>query len=189
MAASFAMASIFAAAPAGAASIVTNGGFETGSFAGWALTGDNSFSSVSSSTPVPQTGLYGASFGPFETTGGIRQTLATSAGTTYILDFWLQAEADVLGSFAPNSFLATWNGTTVTSFLNSSPFNYAHLVFSVTATSASTALGFVFRNDPGFWDLDNVSVTAVVPEPETWALMGLGLALLSLRRRSVSARR
>ena len=183
------MACICAVTPARAAPIVTNGGFETGSFAGWVLTGDGSFSSVSSSPPVPQTGLYGASFGPFETTGGISQTLATVAGTTYTLDFWLQAEVDALGAFAPNSFLATWNGAAVTSFLNSTPFNYAHLVFSVTATSASTALGFVFRNDPGFWDLDNVSVTAVVPEPETWALMGLGLALLSLRRRSVSARR
>lgn len=187
--ASFALAGIFVAAPVSAASLVGNGGFETGSFSSWNLTGDTSFSSVSSAAPVPQSGTYGASFGPFETTGGISQTLTTFAGASYILDFWLQAEADVLGAFAPNSFLATWNGATVTSLLNSAAFNYTHLTFNVTATSASTVLGFTFRNDPGFWDLDNVAVTAVVPEPETWALMGFGLALLSLRRRSGSVRR
>lgn len=188
-AASFALAGFFVATPAGAASLVSNGGFETGSFSDWVSTGDTSFSSVSSAAPVPQSGTYGASFGPFETTGGISQTLATFAGASYILDFWLQAEADVLGGSDPNSFRATWNGSTVTSLLNSTAFDYMHLTFNVTATSASTVLGFTFRNDPGFWDLDNVAVTAVVPEPETWALMGFGLALLSLRRRSGSARR
>ncbi len=181
------MAGVIASAPASAVSLVANGGFETGSFSSWTPTGDASFSSVSSDTPVPQTGTYGASFGPFGTTGGISQTLATLAGTSYILDFWLQDEADVLGAFAPNSFLATWNGATVTSLLNSPAFNYRHFTLSVTATSPSTVLGFTFRNDPGFWDLDNVSVAAVIPEPETWALMGVGLALLSLRRRSGAA--
>jgi len=181
-AAAFALFGLCVAAPAGAA-LVTNGGFETGDFTGWALTGDSSFSSVVSDPPVPQSGTYGASFGPFQTTSGISQTLATVAGTTYVLDFWLQAESDPFGASAPNSFLATWNGATVTSLSNSAAFAYKHLTFNVVATSASTPLAFSFRDDPAFWDLDNVSVAVAVPEPETWLLVSLGLAALAAQRR------
>jgi hypothetical protein len=177
-----ALAATLGVAPASAASLVVNGGFETGDFTGWTLTGDTGFSSVVSDLPVPQSGMFGASFGPFQTTGGISQTLTTVAGTTYVLDFWLQAEVDPLGAAGPNSFAATWGGATVKSLLNSPAFGYQHLTFNVTATSASTDLAFNFRNDPAFWDLDNVSVTAV-PEPETWALLGLGLAAIAAVRR------
>jgi hypothetical protein len=186
-AAALAVVGLCAAGPAGAA-LVANGGFETGDFSGWLLTGDTTFASVISDAPVPQSGTYGASFGPFQTTSGISQTLATVAGTTYVLDFWLQAESDPLGASAPNSFLATWNGAPVTSVVNSAAFDYKHLTFNVTATSASTSLAFTFRNDPAFWDLDNVAVTAV-PEPESWALIALGLAALAVRRRRASTRR
>lgn len=184
--AALALAGVFAAVPAGAA-IVVNGGFETGDFTGWTLTGDTSYSFVLAEAPVPQSGTYGASFGPFDTLGGISQSLATIAGTTYVLDFWLQAESDALGASAPNSFLAQWNGTTVTSLVNSPAFAYQHLIFDVTATSATTLLSFTFNNNPAFWDLDNVRVTAV-PEPETWALMVLGLAAVAARRRRGSSR-
>jgi PEP-CTERM motif len=187
-AASLALAAMFGAAPASAGPVV-NGGFETGDFSGWTLTGDTSFSSVVSESPVPQSGTFGASFGPFQTTGGISQTLATVAGAQYVLDFWLQAEADPFGAATPNSFLATWGGATVSSLVNSPAFGYEHLSFNVTATGASTTLAFSFRDDPAFWDLDNVSVTAAVPEPETWALVGLGLAALAAQRRRQRARR
>jgi PEP-CTERM motif len=182
--ASLALAATLGAAPASAGPVV-NGGFETGDFTGWTLTGDSSNSFVVSDLPVPQSGTFGASFGPVGTTGGIMQTLTTIAGANYVLDFWLQAEPDPFGAATPNSFLATWGGTTVTSLVDSPAFGYVHEVFSVTATSASTDLGFTFRNDPAFWDLDNVSVTAVsaVPEPETLALVGLGLAVLAAQRR------
>lgn len=185
-AASLSLLGALATAPASAA-IVVNGGFETGSFSGWTETGNTGFSSVSLDAPVPQSGTYGASFGPFGTKGGISQTLATVAGTTYILDFWLQAEPGASGDVTPNSFEAKWNAATVTSLSNSPAFNYTHLTFNVAATSASTVLEFAFRDDPAFWDLDNVSVTAV-PEPETWALIGLGLAVLAARRRRQSVR-
>ncbi|MDQ6626911.1 MAG: PEP-CTERM sorting domain-containing protein [Pseudomonadota bacterium] len=177
------LAGTLAAGPAGAA--IVNGGFETGNFSGWTLvTDDLTFATVSSQAPVPQSGIWGASFGSPST---LSQTVATVAGSFYALDFWLQDEADVLGAATPNSFEATWNGTTVTSLVNTAAFNYKHLTFNLAATSASTVVAFTFRNDPGFWDLDNVAVTAV-PEPETWALMGLGLALLAARRRRLSTR-
>jgi len=188
VAASLSLAGALAAMPAGAVGVV-NGDFETGDFTGWTLSGDFSNSGVFSGAPSAQSGTYGASFGPVETTGEISQTLATVAGTHYTLDFWLQAELDALGNPDSNSFVATWGGATVKSLLNSPVFGYTHMTFDVIATGASTVLGFTFRNDPSFWDLDNVSVTAAVPEPETWALFGLGLAALAVRRRRRSARR
>jgi PEP-CTERM motif len=43
------------------------------------------------------------------------------------------------------------------------------------------ALGSLSGTGVGYWDLDNVRLEAtVVPEPETWALMGAGTVLLGL---------
>ena len=100
----------------------------------------------------------------------------------------LDAIGYATGNYVDTSADATINGAPVTTLVNSTAFDYKHLTFNVTATSASTSLAFTFRNDPAFWDLDNVAVTAV-PEPESWALIALGLAALAVRRRRASTRR
>jgi hypothetical protein len=192
IAASLVVACAFAAAPAGAVG-VTNGGFETGDFTGWTLTGDTAFSGVFSDPGIPQSGTYGASFGTVGDTVTLSQSLATIAGAAYTVDFWLQAELDPFGVATPNSFQLAWNGASVaaSTLLNSGAFAYQHFTYNLTATAASTTVAFTFRNDPAFFDLDNVAVTAVtapVPEPETWALFGLGLAAVAARRRRSSAR-
>jgi hypothetical protein len=165
------------------ASIVVNGGFETGDFSGWTQFGSTSFASVVSDPPVPQSGVYGASFGEFDATGGISQTLATTTGAKYTVDFWLQNEADPFGAFSPNSFAFSWGGVTQLTLANASPFAYKHYSFTLTALAGTTDIRFAFRQDPAFYDLDNVAVTAAVPEPETWALFAVGLAGLVARRR------
>lgn len=61
---------------------------------------------------------------------------------------------------------------------------------SFTASSASAALSFLANGStpgaPPFMLLDNVSLTAAVPEPSTWAMLlgGLGLVGLMMRRRA-----
>src|SRR6266404_9344680 len=78
-------------ASAMAQNLVSNGGFETGNFAGWSQQGNTGFTGVAGcfSSTCPHSGSFQAYFGPIGSTGGINQTLATDAGSTYTVDFWL----------------------------------------------------------------------------------------------------
>jgi len=164
--------------PAQAAiNIVTNGGFETGDFTGWTLTGNTGFSGVQCPGAgfVPQ-GNCDAFFGPVGSNAILSQTLGTQAGSTYLITFQFENDGGT-----PNAFSASFGGTTLTSGTNlaASPFHL--LSFAVLATSSSTPLTFMFRQDPAFMQLDAVSVS--VPEPGTMALLGAGIAGLWWRRR------
>jgi hypothetical protein len=168
------------AAPAAQANIVANGGFETGDFTGWTVSGAGAFTGVDGTTP--QAGSYAAYVGDPAT---LRQTLNTVAGQHYTIDFWLQAEADVTGAAAPNSFEFDWAGAAVMSLTDAAATNgYVHYSFDLVANSALTDLAFQFSNSPAFWDLDSVSANRV-PEPGSLALVALaaGLASLQARRR------
>lgn len=169
------------ASPASAAELVTNGDFETGSLSGWTQVGSTTFNGVATGYGVG--GSNGAFFGPVGSTGGISQALATIAGQTYTLSFALLSDGGT-----PNSFSVLFGGSNPLSLTNAPAFGYTTYSYNLLATSASTNLQFDFRDDPGFWGLDNVSVTAAVPEPATWAMMLLGFGMmggmLRYRRRS-----
>src|SRR5213080_648965 len=117
-AAAIAVLAIASAPEAGAQ--VVNGGFETGTFSGWTQTGDTSFSGVD---PVAaQSGAFGAFFGP-TAIGGISQSFATAAGSTYQVRFALA----LLDPAPPTSFSWTWNGVTQSPVLTNSPaFNFTN---------------------------------------------------------------
>ena len=167
-----------AAASSASAQIVTNGGFETGDFTGWTGVGNNGFQGVS--TGAAHSGTFGAFFGPVGSTGGIDQTIATTAGDTYTFSFWLQGDGD-----QTNSFEADWNGTSVFSLSDAAGQPYTLESFTTTATASSTAIQFLFRDDPGYWDFDDVSGVvddgpgggnlSVTPEPATMGLLATGL--------------
>src|SRR5262245_30460225 len=73
------------------ANLVTNPGFETGNFTGWALSGDTFFTGVDGF--APHSGSFGAFLGTsipiaifpitLPSTGSITQTLATTVGVSY----------------------------------------------------------------------------------------------------------
>lgn len=162
------------------ANLVANAGFETGDFTGWTPIGTSAtFSGVDSN--APHSGTYGAFFGEVGSTGGISQSVATTAGETYHVSFWLQNEADVLGVDSPNSFEFGWDGTSVLTLTNAPAFGYTEYGFNLIASGASTEVKFTFRHEPAFWGLDDVTV----PEPGSLALVGLagGLAAMLGRRR------
>lgn len=170
-----------AALPAAhAANLLTNGDFETGDLTGWTLTGESDATGIDPF--AAHGGTYGAYFGPTDP-GGIEQQIATVAGQTYKVDFWLELD----DSAQPNSFTWSWNGVAQSpSFVNVNGFDYVELSTLVKATGAATTVGFTFTNPQSFWLLDDVSVAAAVPEPTSALLMALGLAVfagVAVRRR------
>jgi Carbohydrate binding domain/PEP-CTERM motif len=175
----FAVGSLFSASAllfvgAAQADLVTNGGFETGDFSGWTQFGDTGASGVDPS--FPNSGTYAAFFGPLSP-GGIFQTLATTAGVTYDVSFWIRQE-----SGATNTFAFNWDGGAPEFTYTDINPGFTTLNFHLTASSNATDLRFTFSNTPSFWDLDDVSVNAAVPEPASLALLGLGLAGLGATR-------
>ena len=140
------------------APLVTNGSFETDSFSGWTVGGNSAPLSYGPQVFIDtnaESGAYAAAMGSVGSDGTLSQTIATTAGQTYRLSFWLRNEAA-----GANDFKATWNGQTLLSLSNAAQSGYTQHTYTVTATGSTTALQFSARNDPSQWDLDNISLTA-----------------------------
>ncbi len=166
--------------------IVVNGGFETGDFAGFTLSGDNSFSGVDCpGTPFAIQGNCQAFFGSEGSIGTLSQNLSTVAGTTYEIRFQLQTDGE-----SPSSFSAFFGSSLLISLINPSASFSQGFEFFAPATGSTTSLSFDFRDDPGFILLDAVSVVPArptsIPEPGTIALTGIGFAALGFGRRRLS---
>jgi hypothetical protein len=175
---------------------LVNGGFETGNFSGWALSGDTGADAflISPSYGVAHSGTYGLYAGPYQNPinpgfGYIAQTLATVAGQTYHMSFWLRtSDGGINPQVPPNQFVALWGGVQVASVLDAYTLPWAEYSVNVVATGSSTELKFGFWHPPAGWGFDDVSVSPV-PEPTTMIagallLLPFGASTLRVLRKS-----
>jgi hypothetical protein len=113
---------------------------------------------------------------------GIKQTVATSAGSQYNLSFWLGHQYSqapgyengpaLIALFIDGQLIGTFsNGADTINDVNWAPFNFAF-----TAATDSTVIAFLSETPLGnnFAGLDNVAL-ASVPEPASLILLGSGL--------------
>ena len=120
--------------------------------------------------------------------GSIQQTIATVAGQTYTLSFYVSANPDNVSnpgsderSFSVNAGETTQDfGYTIFVPTNSrASMNWDFRTFNFVATGESTVINFASTVPEGNCcygpALDNVAVSAV-PELSTWAMMLLGFA-------------
>ncbi len=162
-------ATFVATAPA-KADLVVNGGFETGDFTGWTLSGNTDDTYVVSN-PV-NSGFYAAGLSNDTTYGYLSQYIPTVANQQYVLSYWLYSDG-----YTPNEFSASIGSTTLFSQSNIPYQPYTEYTFVFTATSASSNLVFGFEDFPGYLYLDDVSINSV-PEPSTAVSSGLGALIL-----------
>lgn len=127
--------------------------------------------------PVPHTGYSDMWFGaPDYCMPSVSQTLATVAGQSYLLDYWLNLNSSWGTESTDNSLIVNAGGSNLFSGAITN-YSWTESQYVFTATGPSTLLEFFGTNPPGGTELDDVSVTAVtaVPEPASLVLLATGL--------------
>ena len=121
----------------------------------------------------------------------IWQTVMTTAGTAYDLSFWFAPRENV--SAESNKIEVLWNGSIVDTVTGDGYKSSDWTEIKTLRLFGTGELGTLTFRAAGQSDsyggaIDNVSLTATVPEPETCAMLlaGLGLMGMVARRRKTT---
>ena len=181
-----AVATLVWAAERASANLITNGSFESGDFTGWT---HSDISNDGVDGPSAHSGSFGAFLGQDGSrTASLSQSFATTAGASYNLGFWLANESSgecvgcslVRVNPPPVSFQVYWNGSLIYSLLNPTAFSYTQISqLGLLATGATSTLEFVYRNDPSFFNLDDISIdlASAAQVPDNFSTIWLALPL------------
>ena len=188
---------IAAVAGAGAApiSLVTNGDFETGTYAGWTKSGTTVH--LGSNLYSGLGGIYGTTTVGFGAGGSysglLSQVIGTRIGSTYQLSFDYGWFAGCNCGDGAQSLRVEIDGIALSTITDNSPRYFtttsmSHYNRSFVASRTTTTLAFRDLTTSGASSdglFDNVVVTgdAALPEPGTLALAGLAMAGLVWSRR------
>ncbi len=185
-----------------AQNVVTNPGFESG-FSGWTENGVKWFLPTGSGGYDPGGGTHGGTGKAITVCGGVScmaadpailgawlyQDLNTVVGQSYTLSFWLYSNGASTAD-RPVQFRALFGNTVAADFTalpTSDVFTQYFNTVPLIATSTTTRLELLGRDDPSYLQLDDISVTAstTTPEPSSMALVSGGLlAMLAVTRRT-----
>jgi hypothetical protein len=174
----FAMA---ASIPATAASLVTNGGFETGDFTGWTIAAASCGSDFGITTnPVDaESGIYAAFFngscpGSYDS---FEQSVPTIAGQNYAVSFYIETQGS-----AARDLIVDWNGNPILNLSGAGTGAYVRYNFIEPATSSSATLEFQGYNTSATPDFVDTVAVSEIDEPGAPSMLALGLGMLCIRR-------
>ncbi len=177
-------------------SIVVNGDFGTGDLTGWTVGG------ASNNDPWVINGSAGAFFvsegcetdicinGTSAQQNNIDQILATNPGDTYTLSFSYNPDINNNPAEGPSELLVQFDGNTAIDLVNgtlglgqTAPANgyNTYTITGLTASTGSTELNFLGRQDPSFDGLTNITVTdnsSSAPEPASYLMAAIGFIAL-----------
>ena len=171
-----ASAAVLVAAGQAQADVLVNGGFETGTFDGWTLSGDTHGSAVLGNmlhnAYVSQGGAYHVEsdttfFAPISSTHipfSLQQTIQTHIGDQYRLSLW----ADGLDQAEVGAQVrAAWNGALLIDTGNyfSTKNVWTEYSYDLVATTSTSVLKIDLINGQGETGLDSVSVLDLTPQP------------------------
>jgi hypothetical protein len=166
--------------------LVKNCGFESGDFTSWNLSGNDvpgqagTLYGVEGTDPIdgisPNSGSNQAFFADLVSNATtLSQSITTTPGGVYSVSWFLVQDTPIQPPQYSNEFSASFGGDTLVSLSAMPVQGYTEYSFLVDATSSSSVLSLTFGNDLGEYLVDDVSVTAVTPEPPAWTLMLVGL--------------
>ncbi|HWD20017.1 MAG TPA: choice-of-anchor tandem repeat GloVer-containing protein [Verrucomicrobiae bacterium] len=133
--------------------LIANGGFETGDFTGWTLSGNDQNFIVQSNAVSVHGGIFGAQLAATNALGYLTEIVPTTPGTAYIVSLWINIPV------APLELSVAWNGGGIADETNLTATGWTNLQWVVTATNAASAVTIGARADAGFFGVDDVTVT------------------------------